>query len=1573
MSRKPAQRRERGATLLIAVAILTLLSVFAIAFVRIVRFERKASANYTDGVRARMLARAGIERAVAELQRLAGNRHYSWPAEDNWAYSADSGADTPADLATAGARLDLHSTLNPSFAMTDPEGRELYGSPLVYSGVLGESYEDAVDVYKLKILDTARMVNLNHPDPVAAKRMLKNLLRSIGPLGLSAADALTVANRTVDARQANGFDGKAEIRATLVDDPVGPNITPEQWRVYVRDRVTVYGWVDESVVRPWALNCGSTDVAPYAEPAEDAERQLRPLPRAPVNLNTASVEVLTAVLAELKAVAPRYGVFEIPYSAANQLAQAIVTRRTGTGPFRTWVEFEAFLDSAACDAAFGSASYTPAPAQSPIAAPTNATSAVITQYTGDSGGQQIWWQSERPTNGNSPTRRALDTRNQGCRDLVKAMLNPNTMVSKLGNGPNHGGGHDGTASRNPVPRLVDKSDIVSLTTEGCFDAMGIFEITSIGMILKEDEKAGAADMKLLAAQTEAKVLQVYDVLRLTTQEEFERHRAFMVPGNFFTAQDKAWTYERLGTNREDYGPTTPAAADPVTPREDGDGFEGWPGVLTMPNYSLDRRDRDNNYEMEAQYVPAAWDGSLTLTNLIAYAMADPDFIWGFARGRLEAFKARAWWEPKDQWQRDRPGYTGGEPVDPLTPTHPFPTDSGAELDQLTSPMAGTGSQKTPRTSGRLSNEGLVVDDQPTAAATDAYGMFLEGSSLWNTGVAIHGRRDGDDGASPGFIAFDSNNLDLNRGTSIRFWVQPLVDGFLREEEVLMSFVGSNGGGSGLTPVDDGAFRREVGFKVVKRVQGSQIFVELYAVGQSPSDMNVGGTNVQNARGGFWHLGSPVVSVNVTPFSNGTTPTDQNPQWLPGSWHWIVVNVGPNVALEAGSATNQFTASLQVDQAKTFPTNKLRFRGSDGNAYGELHGYDSIWWPSDLWTRDVFTESASNLAHFWRDVRLLGDWYHCDHAPGTDTTVSLNEEVFLDAVRPYDGSDVLDQTDPTADDGVFPAADGYGEGPGWPSDPFASAGPTAYDKTLTLRWEAYPNDGSGNSPPGDQDMSPNPPGGGGGSGTDVGGWYYTFDDSAEMADGVPGGQEWQIHLVASWKEATPSGTLCGCCHPDSSLQATHGGVSGSPADPKPGRRWTAGNGSTVDVSCNHDWMATQVNGIGPVVGSMGYCYMLHKGPGVMNINGNGAPILYTLADNCDNCHGCERCDIDGPIFFGGEPDSGVGMPHDIGMGQNLVEDGDPATPVELNPVSPETMAYAVFDNVIVMNSKERRTDFDDGDSSTPAPRSIEDRYFDSTMAFATNWSAPSYGAIYHRGLLELIGKRGRLGTITWTSYPTNAVTLNVGGSVSTIPGLNWEVGLWALPDFATGSPGGGPIWDINNDELLGSVAPYSPKQDTIVTDDGLVEGFYTMDDDEDRQMPDSADGAWAGNPVGGRAHMGDANPGIWFEPDEHYVGTTVGSEYMTAVTEPSLLVLGLRLQNIPTQSQLYGAENPGGGASAPPADPDDLDTSGSGTRGAPGSGAVIPVPLTETPVFEDVTITLILDHPKVIYAEEGVEE
>jgi hypothetical protein len=59
---------RRGAALIVVLAMLALLALFATAFSTLTGVERRVSRNYLDTVRARLAAESGVEAALARLQ-----------------------------------------------------------------------------------------------------------------------------------------------------------------------------------------------------------------------------------------------------------------------------------------------------------------------------------------------------------------------------------------------------------------------------------------------------------------------------------------------------------------------------------------------------------------------------------------------------------------------------------------------------------------------------------------------------------------------------------------------------------------------------------------------------------------------------------------------------------------------------------------------------------------------------------------------------------------------------------------------------------------------------------------------------------------------------------------------------------------------------------------------------------------------------------------------------------------------------------------------------------------------------------------------------------------------------------------------------------------------------------------------------------------------------------------------------------------------------------------------------------------------------------------------------------------
>src|SRR5437870_3837435 len=68
--RRQQRQARRGSMLIVALGVLTLISVLAVTFVTLMRLEKNAATNFVDGIKAKMVAEAGLERMVADMRRL---------------------------------------------------------------------------------------------------------------------------------------------------------------------------------------------------------------------------------------------------------------------------------------------------------------------------------------------------------------------------------------------------------------------------------------------------------------------------------------------------------------------------------------------------------------------------------------------------------------------------------------------------------------------------------------------------------------------------------------------------------------------------------------------------------------------------------------------------------------------------------------------------------------------------------------------------------------------------------------------------------------------------------------------------------------------------------------------------------------------------------------------------------------------------------------------------------------------------------------------------------------------------------------------------------------------------------------------------------------------------------------------------------------------------------------------------------------------------------------------------------------------------------------------------------------
>jgi hypothetical protein len=288
---------QSGVALILTLGILTLLLVLGVGFVMNMALESGGAVQHDYRVKARLVAEAGIERAIMELRAKAKQKSYdgprvpygSWETEQ-WFYD-QFGEHT--GLFGAPAR--------PSFASLDGVAgnnfTEEVGKEELKDGS-GNTKVTHVGKSVVKIRDCASMINLNDWNP----NLEEILTRLFTKLGVSspAAVAQNILNKR--AELGDKFPTKESIKLAA---GVGDTIYDA-----IKDYVTVFGYIDQNTV----------DSAGAAEP------------RAPVNINTAPKVVLQAVLEGVEGVAEGY---------SGAIADMLITNRSIT----YWPGFDWWIDN----------------------------------------------------------------------------------------------------------------------------------------------------------------------------------------------------------------------------------------------------------------------------------------------------------------------------------------------------------------------------------------------------------------------------------------------------------------------------------------------------------------------------------------------------------------------------------------------------------------------------------------------------------------------------------------------------------------------------------------------------------------------------------------------------------------------------------------------------------------------------------------------------------------------------------------------------------------------------------------------------------------------------------------------------------------------------------------------------------------------------------------------------------------------------------------------------------------------------------------------------------------------------
>ncbi len=337
---------RRGAVLIIVLGVLAVLALLATAFASLQDTERRVAQNYSDTVRAKLLAQSGVEDAVARLREIFPSRAFD--ERQPWKYWGSDRTETSEHSGVA-----LEDAVNPSFAVearggnarenpqdpTDsnvtPLAIRIDGKERGVSGEASGTYVLHGDHYALRVSDLSGRLHVNDGiDGGPEGSVSQNLKRILNILGSALSPKVTtLGDRILAGRPKGGYLNLEDLRTVLKDD-----------FERVREFVTAHAWVDRNVANPVPLSAamansypvrydrGSPPVYRFMSSQDVNGREIVPadglrtapttsvedpsirvygldtlnpqwieiVSRAPVNVNAAPREVLVALLTDLR-------------------------------------------------------------------------------------------------------------------------------------------------------------------------------------------------------------------------------------------------------------------------------------------------------------------------------------------------------------------------------------------------------------------------------------------------------------------------------------------------------------------------------------------------------------------------------------------------------------------------------------------------------------------------------------------------------------------------------------------------------------------------------------------------------------------------------------------------------------------------------------------------------------------------------------------------------------------------------------------------------------------------------------------------------------------------------------------------------------------------------------------------------------------------------------------------------------------------------------------------------------------------------------------------------------------------
>ena len=571
---------RRGAVLIVVLGVLVILSLLATSFATIQVTERNVSRNYLNTVRAKLIAQSGVQEAVERLSAFAESGRPHDPSMDYWGnIVAEKGAPdvvTPLDRAkNPSFAWEDETVQDPSNAATRPMAFRIDGQELGVSGLMSDG------VYRLRVADCNSLIHVNDgleggPEGLVS-RNLRRILNNLGELF----SVRAAGDRILAARPERGYRLKRELEPVLGAADFAK----------LQPFLGTAAWIDRSVALPvpisrevlaaypvkyneklglfrygrsFRADGGPLEKFPllfapdFAEPTgtthavmalDELNAQVIEIgARAPVNVNLASREVLTALIADLRGVflvgrrkqnpggnmytflqhpaydndpagrrGDEYGYlyatppFLLPGRTtaaegvdASKVADEIIACRGRAaskacpgldyaaawygGPFRSWRQFAAFCDALAEGGLLKD--------ERKIYFDYQTSGAFSSETTGP----------DTLVPSEVQARYAA----RAMADVLKANFNPNLCLNEA----------------NPDANLftiVDKTDLIVNSTEFCFTPMGLFDIESEGRVL---EPLNGSDVRIsrqgttIALKKIACVAKVFDVHRETSQADF---------------------------------------------------------------------------------------------------------------------------------------------------------------------------------------------------------------------------------------------------------------------------------------------------------------------------------------------------------------------------------------------------------------------------------------------------------------------------------------------------------------------------------------------------------------------------------------------------------------------------------------------------------------------------------------------------------------------------------------------------------------------------------------------------------------------------------------------------------------------------------------------------------------------------------------------------------------------------------------------------------------------------------------------------------------------------------------------